>query len=137
MDLKEKSVRRALVTGAVLAMFVLAGCGGGGPTGPTAVPTATILLGANDTIFCGVFDTGTPATIKDNAFNPASITIAVGGQVDWKNEDNTTHVIKFDSGTTCGTVMAGTTKKVRFTAAGFFPYHCTIHANMHGEVIVQ
>jgi plastocyanin len=135
LDLKEKFVRAAVVIGAVLAVFVLSGCGG--PAGPTLVPGPTILLGSNDTIFCGVFDSGTAATIHDNTFDPPSITIAVGEQVDFVNEDDVTHVIKFDSGTTCGTVMAGTVKKVRFSAAGFFPYHCTIHDNMRGEVTVQ
>ena len=33
--------------------------------------------------------------------------IAVNGEVDWKNDDSTTHVIKFDSGTTCGFTSAG------------------------------
>ena len=130
-------MRAAFMTAALLGLASLVGCGGGGPAEPTAQPTPSILLGANDTIFCGVFDSGTPAEMKNNTFTPSEITIAVGGQVDWKNSDSTTHVIKFDSGTTCGTVMAGQTKKVRFSAAGFFPYHCTIHPDMKGTVIVQ
>jgi plastocyanin len=133
---KENSVRRALVTCTVLALALLGGCGGG-PGGPTAGPTSSQLLGPNDTVFCGVFDTGTVVEIKNNAFIPADVTIAVNGEVDWKNEDQTTHVIKFDNGTTCGTVMAGQTKKVRFSAAGLYPYHCTIHPDMKGNVLVQ
>ena len=128
-------MRVSLVAGAVMAMLVLAGCGGGGPAGPTAGPT--IALGANDTIFCGVFDEGTPVEIKNNVFTPADVTIAAGEQVDWTNADTATHVIKFDSGTTCGTVMGGTVKKVRFSTAGFFPYYCTIHDDMRGTVTVQ
>ena len=129
-------MRAALVTGVVLALGVLAGCGGGGP-GPTAQPSSSVLLGPNDTVFCGVFDTGTTVEIKNNAFNPSDVTIAVNGHVDWKNSDAVTHVIKFDNGTTCGTVMGGQTKKVRFSAAGLYPYHCTIHPTMKGTVNVQ
>jgi plastocyanin len=95
------------------------------------------VIGPNDTVFCGVFDTGTPVEMKDNKFNPADVAIAVNDQVDWKNNDQTTHVIKFDSGTTCGTVMAGQTKRVRFTAPGLYAYHCTIHADMKGTVTVS
>lgn len=130
-------MRRAFVTFTVLALALLGACGGGGPGGPTAEPTSSQLLGPNDTVFCGVFNTGTVVEIKDNTFTPADVTIAVNGEVDWKNEDQVTHVIKFDNGTTCGTVMAGQTKKVRFSAAGLYPYHCTIHTDMKGTVLVQ
>jgi plastocyanin len=112
---------------------MLSACGGG----PAAQPSSSVQLGPNDTVFCGVFNTGTPIEIKNNAFNPADVTIAAGGEVDWQNNDTVTHVIKFDTGTTCGTVMAGTVKKVRFAAAGLFPYHCTIHTDMRGTVTVQ
>jgi Plastocyanin len=84
-----------------------------------------------------VFDTGTKVDIKDRAFTPADVTIAVNGEVDWKNDDPVTHGIKFDAGTTCGTVMAGQTMKVRFSAAGLYPYHCTIHTEMKGTVQVS
>jgi plastocyanin len=123
----------------LVAFAVLGGCGGGPADQPAggAGPTSSVLVGGRDTVSCGVFDTGTPVQIKGNTFTPSEVTIAVNGQVDWENEDSTTHVIKFDNGTTCGTVMAGQTKKVRFSAAGFFPYHCTIHADMRGTVTVE
>ncbi|HUP83084.1 MAG TPA: cupredoxin domain-containing protein [Candidatus Limnocylindria bacterium] len=94
-------------------------------------------LGHNDTVFCGVFNEGTVVEMKNNQFVPADITIEVNGEVDWKNNDNTTHVVKFDAGTTCGTVMTGQTKKVRFSAPGLYPYHCTIHPDMKGTVTVS
>jgi plastocyanin len=120
-------------------LALLGGCGGSGPAepAPTAEPTSSQLLGPNDTVFCGVFDTGVKVDIKNNTFTPADVTIALNGEVDWKNEDQVTHVIKFDNGTTCGTVMGGTTMKVRFSAAGLYPYHCTIHTDMKGTVLVQ
>ncbi|MEO8625317.1 MAG: cupredoxin domain-containing protein [Candidatus Limnocylindrales bacterium] len=133
---KETFVRRVLATFTVLALALL-GCGGGPALTPQVTASGGIPLGENDTIFCGVFNTGTVIDIKDLKFNPPDVTIAVNGEVDWKNSDNTTHVIKFDSGTTCGTVMAGQTKKVRFSAAGLYPYHCTIHPDMKGTITVQ
>ena len=129
-------MRRALVTCAVLALALLGGCGGGGPE-LTPQSSSSVLIGPNDTVFCGVFNTGIPVEMKDNKFVPADVTIEVNGEVDWKNNDQTTHVIKFDNGTTCGTVMAGQTKRVRFTAPGLYAYHCTIHADMKGTVTVS
>ena len=129
-------MRQVLATFTVLALALL-GCGGGPALTPQVTPSSGIPLGGNDTIFCGVFNTGTVIDMKDLQFNPPDASIAVNGEVDWKNSDNTTHVIKFDSGTTCGTVMAGQTKKVRFSAAGVYPYHCTIHPDMKGTITVQ
>jgi plastocyanin len=130
-------VRRALATCTVLALALL-GCGGGGPDlTPQATSSGGLPVGKADTVFCGVFNTGTVIEIKDLKFNPPDVTIAVDGEVDWENNDTVTHVIKFDSGTTCGTVMAGQTKKVRFSAAGIYPYHCTIHPDMKGTITVQ
>lgn len=130
-------MRRVLATFTVLALALL-GCGGGGPAlTPQVTSSSGLPEGKADTVFCGVFNTGTPIEIKDLKFNPADVTIAVNGEVDWNNNDNTTHVIKFDSGTTCGTVMAGQTKKVRFSAAGIYAYHCTIHPEMTGIITVQ
>lgn len=127
-------MRVTLATGAVLALLMLSACGGGGPP---AQPSSSVVLGPNDTVFCGVFNEGTRIEIKNNTFTPPDLTIAAGAQVDWDNEDTVTHVIKFDTGTTCGTVMGGTVKKVRFAAAGIFPYHCTIHTDMRGTITVQ
>jgi plastocyanin len=125
------------VTFTVLA-FALLGCGGGGPAlTPQVTSSGGLPVGKADTVFCGVFNTGTPVEIKDLKFNPQDVAIAVNGEVDWKNNDTVTHVIKFDSGTTCGTVMAGKTMKVRFSAAGIYAYHCTIHPDMKGAVTVQ
>ena len=130
-------MRRALATFTVLALALL-GCGGGGPAlTPQVTSSSGLPAGKADTVFCGVFNTGTPIEIKDRQFNPPDVTVAVNGEVDWKNNDNTTHVIKFDSGTTCGTVMAGQTMKVRFSAAGIYAYHCTIHPEMKGTITVQ
>ena len=81
-------MRRALATFTVLTL-VLLGCGGG--AGPTLTPQVTapgdLPVGKADTVFCGVFGTGTVIEIKDLAFNPPDVTVAVNGEVDWANND--------------------------------------------------
>jgi plastocyanin len=132
--------------GAVLALALFSGCGGGaGPTatpatgGPTATPatggpTATPAVQA---VACNATGAGTPVAIAGNAFGPASVTVAVGGLVTWTNSDSISHTVTFDSGPNCGTLGGGATQTVQFTVAGTYPYHCQIHPSMKGTVVVQ
>jgi plastocyanin len=143
--------------GAVLALAVFGGCGGGGTPTPTpAAATATPAVGtatpaaatpttaaatptaAAAAIQCGATGTGSPVAIANFSFSPSSITVAVGGLVTWTNSDSATHTVTFDSGPNCGTVSGGGgTTTVAFSVAGTYPYHCAIHPDMTGTVVVQ
>ena len=75
-------------------------------------------------------------------FVPASVTVAKGGSVVWKNNDNVPHTVtatgwpsgasSFDS----GNMNANATYTVTFTADGTYNYVCSYHPWMHGTVIV-
>jgi plastocyanin len=123
--------------GAVLALAVLGGCGGGGgptatpaPAGPTATPAAPAVA-------CNATGAGTAVAIAGNAFSPASVTVAVGGFVTWTNSDGISHTVTFDAGPNCGTLGSGATQTAQFTVAGTYAYHCQIHPSMKGTVVVQ
>ena len=76
--------------------------------------------------------------IQNMAFNPSSITVPVNTTVKWTNKDGTTHTVT--SNTTLfnsGNLGNGATFSFKFTTAGTFPYHCTIHSSMTASVIVQ
>ncbi len=76
-------------------------------------------------------------TIQNFAFNPATITVSVGGSVTWTNKDNTGHTVTFDQGgTTSDTIQPGSTYNQTFQTAGTFTYHCKIHPTMTGTVTV-
>ena len=77
-------------------------------------------------------------TIQGYAFSPNSITVVIGvnNTVTWTNNDAVTHTVTSDNKTFSGDVRPGNTFTFTFTAAGVFPYHCSIHAFMTGEVIV-
>ncbi len=123
-------MRVPVMIGAVLALAVFGGCGGGGGTAPTPTPAA-------QAIACNATGTGTPVAIANFAFNPASVTVAVGGLVTWTNSDSAAHTVTFDSGPNCGTLGSGATQTAQFTVAGTYPYHCQIHSSMKGTVVVQ
>jgi plastocyanin len=99
-------------------------------TSPAASPPAN--TGAKVTV---VSD---PATI--GAFSPASVTVSAGQSVAWLFQDANPHTVTADDGsfTSVQTGLTnGKTYAHTFTAAGTYPYHCFIHPQMHGTVVVQ
>jgi plastocyanin len=81
---------------------------------------------------------GCEVRIENFAFNPATIKISVGDTVTWENYDSAPHTVtgdnnEFDSG------KLATNQKFThtFTTAGTFKYHCNVHPNMHGTIIVS
>lgn len=76
--------------------------------------------------------------IKDFAFSPVTVTVAIGTTVTWTNEDSSTHTIVSQSGGfNSGDLSKGATFSHTFTAAGDFEYHCSIHPSMVGHITVS
>ena len=80
----------------------------------------------------------------NECFIPYEITIDVGEQVTWSNDDTAAHTVTagsaadgpsqaFDS----SLFMAGTTFTFQFDEEGDFPYFCMVHPWMEGIVVVQ
>jgi plastocyanin len=73
---------------------------------------------------------------------PATVTVAKGGSVVWKNNDPVPHTVtattwpsgaqRFDS----GNMNPNATYTVTFTVDGTYNYVCSYHPWMHGTVIV-
>jgi plastocyanin len=74
--------------------------------------------------------------IVDFAFRPASITISRGDVVKWKNRGDTTHTTTSSSWDS-GRLSPGDAFRHRFRRAGTFSYHCSIHPQMTGTIVVQ
>ncbi|MBM3910223.1 MAG: PEFG-CTERM sorting domain-containing protein [Thaumarchaeota archaeon] len=83
----------------------------------------------------------------NECFIPAEVTVDVGGEVTWSNDDTAAHTVTSGDLTVdpdnVGTVfdsslfMAGKTFSHKFDAAGEYPYFCMVHPWMVGTVIVQ
>lgn len=116
-----------LLLGLVLA---LVGCSGGGSSsgsGTGTAPAATAPSGSG----------ATPTVIeKGFAFDPATLEVKVGDTVTFKNEDSAPHVVKID-GKELGNQDPGASVTWTAAAAGTFPYSCTIHPSMTGEIVVK
>lgn len=80
--------------------------------------------------------------IKLFSFRPSPIEVRTGETVQWTQRDNTTHTVTSGSpGTPDGRFKSdplaeGSTFRFRFTTSGTFPYFCSIHDSMRGEVRV-
>lgn len=105
----------------------------------SATPTATATTapsggGTNPTAASAMAD----ISMKSFAFDPVTLTVAVGTTVTWTNNDAVPHDVTANDGSfKSGSIAAGGTFAYTFTAAGTYTYQCTIHQpNMVGTIIV-
>jgi len=79
---------------------------------------------------------GTPSGF---CFNPASIIVTPGSTVAWTNMTTVAHTATSNTAASwdTGSVSGGqTSSPVTFATQGSFPYHCAIHPDMHGTIVV-
>ena len=78
-------------------------------------------------------------SIQNFSFKPANIIIKRGTKVRWINKDSTTHTVtankkgSFNS----GRLGPGKSYTHTFNSAGKKRYHCNIHPDMRGSVVVK
>jgi plastocyanin len=123
---------------AVGTALVLAGCGGstsdnggsascspqGGSTSGTGTATVKVV--------------SDPNTI--GKFDPSTVSITAGQIVEWDFQDSSAqHSVTSDESGVFDSCLqsAGAKFFVTFTKAGDFKFHCTIHAQMTGDVKVS
>jgi len=92
------------------------------PSGPSA--SATIPSGAS--------------TMTTTAFGANPLTVTSGTTIMWVNNDNVTHTSVADAGAwNSGSIAPGGSFSRTFSSTGTFTYHCTIHPNMVGTIVVN
>ena len=98
-------------------------------TANVSIPSGSSVPGCDETNEC---------------FVPSEVTVDVGGEVTWSNDDTAAHTVT--SGTAAdgpdGTFdsslfMAGATFSHKFEAAGTYNYFCMVHPWMSGMIVVQ
>jgi plastocyanin len=78
--------------------------------------------------------------IDNFVFQPATLKIAIGTTVTWVNHDDIPHtVVGTDKEKSFKSKVLDTDEKFSFafTKAGKYPYFCSLHPKMTGEVLVQ
>jgi plastocyanin len=98
--------------------------------------TATLVAGpalAADEPPAGATEVG----IEHHAFGPGELHVAVGTPVTWTNHDGAPHTVTADdSSFKSGWLWKNGHFSHTFDKAGSYPYHCSIHKEMHGVVVV-
>lgn len=77
-------------------------------------------------------------SIQHHMFMPANITVPAGGSVTWTNEDGAIHTVTSDAKGqfNSGWKTKGGHFSFTFAQPGTYPYHCSLHKDMHGTVTV-
>ncbi len=79
------------------------------------------------------------AIIKNYAFVPGTLTVKAGSMVTFYNDDVVAHNIAddFPGGWISANMQAGSgSQAIPFTVPGEFNFHCAIHPNMKGKIVV-
>ena len=76
--------------------------------------------------------------IIDFAFQPSATFVDAGTTVEWVNDGEAPHTVTSDAAAfDSGTIGSGGSYSETFDTAGIYAYHCSIHPNMRGMVIVS
>ena len=126
----------------VVTLAVLAGCGstistgGGAPTATSASGGATATIAPTDTTSTG--SSGNEVDVSNFHFSPATLTVKAGTTVTFKGVSGT-HTVTSDPGAPMAFdqgVSEGSSITITFANPGTYKYHCSIHASMHGTIVV-
>jgi plastocyanin len=95
---------------------------------PTQAPTETAAPAPSSTA---------TVNIHDLTFDPAAISVAPGTTVTWTNNDTVAHTVTADDGLfDSGVLEPGQSYSTWLGGSGTVTYHCEIHPDMKGSVVV-
>ena len=126
-------VRAAVLSLAAAWSLVFAACGGSGDssTGPTNSPGRSATTSSGDVPKTAEID-------QDKlAFKPSSVTIAVGGQLTFRNSESAIHTVTIERKNESGTMKKGAAFVWTPPAAGSYKITCDFHPQMRATVTVE
>jgi plastocyanin len=95
------------------------------PAPTTAQPTPPAPAGTQEVV------------IRDDAFNPRSVSVTTGTTVRWVNQDAVMHTATASDGSfDSGVLRQGQTFSVQFNRAGSYSYLCELHPEMTASITV-
>lgn len=118
--LKSNAARAALI-----AMALVGGAGLGGGIALAAAPAPATA-------------SAPVVTIGNFTFGPMTLTVPVGAQVTWVNDDDVPHTVVATDGTFRSHPIDSEERfSFTFTKPGVYSYFCSLHPRMVGKVIVK
>ncbi len=137
-----KSSKKMVIMAGIIIVLASAlySCGGGGGGSMTTPPPASTV----QVVACPASGTTDVSIVSQVApgFSPSNLVVPVNTTVKWTNIDVILHTVTSTTvpvnGTFDNQVNPSTSVCLKFTSAGTFNYHCSIHpATMIGVVTVQ
>ena len=126
---------RSVAVGLLAVTLTVAACGGSSSSNTT---TSTAPLSSGASLGASAPASGSTITVKDFAFG-APLTVKPGAKVTVVNRDGTDHTVTSDDGTSFDVHIGGNGNAATFVAPskpGTYKFHCTIHPEMHGTLVV-
>jgi plastocyanin len=117
---------RPLTALAAAAILVLAGCSSSGGSAATSACKETTDAGA------------VTVSVVDFAFQPTDVAAKVGQVIAFSNTGSSAHTATLDGGQ-CATptIQVGKSDGLVFSAAGTYKFHCSIHSQMTGTIVIS
>jgi plastocyanin len=131
-------IRGMVITAGVGLAIGLSACGNGPPdlVGVGGGPTAVGIAKATGLGTVAIKVTATSGL----QFSPTNSKAKVGQVVQWTvAPDSVPHNVTWDTDPSLNspqTIGPGETWQVKFTVAGTYAYHCTIHPGMNGQITI-
>jgi plastocyanin len=94
--------------------------------------------GAGGGLAAGAAPTPVTVEVKEFKFKPASIVVAPGTTVTWRNGDEEPHTITSTDGVFRSSALESAGHfSYTFTKPGTYHYFCSIHPHMRADVVVR
>jgi plastocyanin len=125
-------MRRLPLLAAALVATAAAGCGSSSSSNSNSGPAT------GSTLSSAAQGAGTLVKLQNIQFNPKTVKVKVGQQVQWQNFDNVDHNVTSTSGASFKSDNFAHGGSFSFTPAkaGTINYTCTLHPGMDGEIDV-
>ena len=92
---------------------------------------------AGDSGAGGAAETNATVGMAGKTFSPGTVTIAAGGTVTFRNDDDDEHTATGTGGSfDTGTLSPGESKRQRFIEPGTYAFLCAFHSDMTGTIVV-
>jgi plastocyanin len=102
------------------------------------VLAAMVMFAGSPSVGANTDQPSAEVTIDNFTFGPQTITVPVGTTVTWTNKDDIPHTSVSTEGVFKSKVLDTDEKfSYTFTKAGTYPYYCTIHPKMTGQIVVK
>ncbi len=127
------AIRMQLIATSLSAVLAVMACSASHAAAPAIAKAATSSTARTASL------EKTAVTIRNFAFEPATLTVAIGSKVVWINRDDEPHLVVSAGGQFPASPALDTDDRYAtvFAKPGTYTYFCSIHPHMVGTIVVK